>query len=559
MKWAFWFLVPLVVWGQDIAVQYFTQDSDIREAYDRDDISYETYIELLRLIEEKVEVNSGDLQRLLVIPGVNIEDINALERIRQERGFFQDISEVERAFPGDFKFIEPFISVVPPSYFPLKGSLKLYTSRYFKDDDNMFQNLYYRTRWNSWEIDGGLKQYENGIVYPLYRSLEYKGKSLEFIIGSYRKKLGEGLLVGKEPYVKSSFRWGNLKTLWLSPQYGWSNGAYVSYFFASDWQVQGYISYDNFDSVGHNAFAAAVSYKKPRTGEIGIIAYRGSFWENDSNGGTFSQIGSSIFGNFSKKPLTLTGEFALLDNGSWGFYSQLLRSLSYGASLGWDFWLYHPDFRSLYSYGYCERKIYRYYSVDSLDNDLRFSQVGQVGTYGRMKWQFVGNFYGELSMSWYRVPIYARTGSYWLGAIKYLRKKDDAKLYYFRELYSRSDSTTVRDNLGISGEQTITDFLRIEYSGYYRWEESYLYERLKCSVSAWGIVWLSPWENLWTGIKIRRRDTELGNPDEGYYDFAIVERVSTEPVYLKAEISNRKYDNSNNLSTWISLSINMNF
>ena len=149
------FVVSLA-FAQDIAVQYFQSTDDIREAKDRDEITYDQYVELLQLFEEKVEVNTGNLRRLLAIPGVTREDIEALEAARIDKGPFRNKRDVKRHYRGDFDLIEPFIVVVPPVKINISGYAKVYTNRDYaapSDDSDPYHKTKLKLRYKNFFFD----------------------------------------------------------------------------------------------------------------------------------------------------------------------------------------------------------------------------------------------------------------------------------------------------------------------------------------------------------------------------------------------------------------------
>jgi hypothetical protein len=112
-------------------MQYFQTPEDLQNALSEDEISFVQYAELIQLMEEKVDINHGNLYRLTIIPGVEKLSIDSLTAARDAFGPFRNVAEAKKYFPADFQIIESFVDVQQMGKSAVPGYIKIYTRRYF--------------------------------------------------------------------------------------------------------------------------------------------------------------------------------------------------------------------------------------------------------------------------------------------------------------------------------------------------------------------------------------------------------------------------------------------
>ncbi|MGB9561278.1 MAG: hypothetical protein ACPL6C_00550, partial [bacterium] len=212
---------------------YFTSDEDIWASYYRGELTYEQTIELVDMYETKVEINSDDLSRLLLIPGFDNEDLNYLENLRAIKGGWKSLNAFEKDYNRDFELILPFIRVTPLLPRPISGEFYFYNYSKFKnlgegivtidtvDEYGQYYTIidtittYYPPR-NSFSLKLTSKKYGNFNSYfeqSGNNSIICKRRSYNisiwkgfFVLGNFNYSFGEGVLVGRYPTIPSSMR-----------------------------------------------------------------------------------------------------------------------------------------------------------------------------------------------------------------------------------------------------------------------------------------------------------------------------------------------------------------
>ncbi|RKZ33586.1 hypothetical protein DRQ33_03960 [bacterium] len=541
--------------AQDIAVQYFQEIDDISNAYYNDEITEEQYYELIQLFESKGEVNSGNLRRLLIIPGVEQEEIEALETTLLDKGYFRDIADVQSAFIGDFNLIAPFITVLPPRLKPFSGYFKLYTSRDYNspanwDDPYHSSKLYIKGKKFSVDIKHRQKGTEMGKL--TYRSIKYNGKDLNLIVGNfYRKDLGYGLLVGRHislpSYEKDSDGLGYI----LSPYYGDMNGLYFRWEIGPHWSISSAIStnYYKNDSYQH-LMSASIGYYQSRLGRLGLVLYEGALVDFDEhNRAEIRQSGASVYGEYRKWDWKLRNETAIMNNGSWGTNFYLYSPREDGASFVWKLWAYHPQFQALYSNGECDRGYESYYP-DDFSFYLKLYQAGELGSYLSASFYLMQNIKAYIKASFFQIANSKDNGGEIYLGFKYsMRRQGYINFYIDRKYDGWSPSYTkgaTKDKINLSIKWTpITQFYTKLY-GYFKWNDYYHYWRNEFRLS--NTFYYEPHDDIEFGLKLERRDSDIDDPECGYYTIAPVFNLDVGDVDWRTEFSFRKYDDESGWS-----------
>ena len=544
------------VWAQDIAVQYFQEIEDIKNAYYNNEITEEQYYELLQLYEDKVEVNTGNLRRLLSIPGVTREDVQALERARLDRGPFRDMGDVRRAFPGDFNLIEPFITVVPPIKKHFTGYFKIYTSRDYasppdRDDPSYSTKLYLRS--GRWSADIRHRQKGEYMGQLTYRSIQYNGKHFDLAIGNYyRKEQGFGLLVGRylslPSYEKDVEKGTNYL---LSPYYGDLNGIYFRWEIGPHWSVSSELSTNYYkDNSYQHLISGSVGYYKRRMGRVGVVFYQGRLVDFKDDGvADFSQYGASVFGEyFLKNRWKLRNETAVLDNGAWGTNLIVYSPRRDRVSIQWKFWAYHSGFHALYSDGECDRDYETYYPP-GFSFYLKDYRAGEMGGYMSTRFPLGGDFRGEIRGIYYNVPNKGSHGGEGYISVKYSAgRRGYATLYIDRQIDHDYNGTDTKDKINLSIRWSPTAKISTKFYTYFRWGDydNSTYWRNSYRVSASAYYRVRRKGEI--GVRIERYDSDVDDPNIGYYTFLPSVRFNLGGIDWRTELSFRKYDDEDGIS-----------
>ncbi len=548
-------LVAVSLWGQDVAVQYFQQLDDIKNAYYNGDITEDQYYELLQLYEEKVEVNTGNLRRLLSIPGVSREDVEALEAARLDRGPFRDMEDVRRYFPGDFNLIEPFITVVPPVKKPFSGYLKIYTSRDFAsppdwDDPSHSGKLYFRS--GKWSADIRYRQKGLSMGQLTYRSIEYNGRDLDISIGNYyRKEQGFGLLVGRYlslPSYEKDVESG--ADYLLSPYYGDLNGVYFRWEIGPHWSVSSELStnYYKDDSYQH-LISGSVGYYKRRVGRLGVVFYQGKLIDfNDDGAAVYQQYGGSVFGEYFWRGWKFRNETGVLDNGAWGTNLFVYSPREDGVSIQWKLWAYHPDFHALYSDGECDRDYETYYPP-GFSFYLKDYRAGEVGGYMSTRFPLGRKFRGEVRGIYYNVPNKDSHGGEGYVSINYsMGRRGYATVYIDRQIDHDQNGMDTKDKVNLTVRYKPTRKITIKFYSYFRSGE---YDNSEYWRNSYRVAVAATYKfrkHAELGLRLERYDSDIDNPEVGYYTILPSIRFDFAGADWRTEFSFRKYDDESGVS-----------
>ncbi len=536
-----------ILYAQDIAVQYFQNTDDIREAKDNNEITYEQYVELMQLFEEKIEVNTGNLRRLLSIPGVDRSDIEALEAARIDKGPFRNKAQVKRNYRGDFNLIEPFIVVVPPVKLHISGYAKVYTSRDYaapSDNSDPYQKAKLQLRYKKFYYDMVIRQSGNGMGLLSSRSLKYSSRKAEIIVGNYyRKELGYGLMVGRYLSISSTYKDNDAAGYLLSPTYGDMNGLYARWNATKKWQFATAISGNWYDSSSQNLLSGAVSYYKRKIGKIGMVFFTGSVTDIEDNADyTYSQTGASVFGEIRFSGWKLRNETGLLTDGSWGTQYYLYSPRRGGGSMQWIFWAYHPHFRPFYSDGEADYGTKSYYP-DSFEFYLKSKQAGEYGSAASVRFPLYKKIKGEMDFSFFNVANDPDNGAKSQVSVKYDGGRGKyVNIYADRRWDGWDANGDTKDKVSVSSKFRIFEKFTLQSYAYMNWTH-YQEGNWRNGAKVSETVWFRPQKTLEFGFKAERNDGNLDDPEYGYWGISLTPHINIRNANWKTEFSFRKYDN----------------
>lgn len=423
-------LLYTTIWGQvETQAIYFTSDDDIWASYYRGELTYEQTIELIDLYETKVDLNSGDLSRLLSIPGFDINDLKKLEDLRAIKSGWKNLNAFEKDYDGDFELIMPFVRISPLKPQALSGEFYLYNYAKYKDlnqsivtTDSVDEHgeyytiidtimTYYPPK-NSMSFKLVSKKYgnlstfweqsgQNSIIMKR-RSYNISRGSLFLVLGNFNYSFGEGVLVGRYPTISTSLRNhfqkedskinDKIAKYYLTPKDGWMNGLYFTtkYKKISPALI---ISRNDFSEIATSIVAGKVEYLFDKKRRVGL-AYA------HADGSKRIRYGSDGLSMFFYAPFgkdVLEGEFAFFPRAvadtvtiknQFGIVIKTSRAKD-GIKMGLELWHYSKDFTNMYAYTLADPDYYYTYLGDTLKNPYKY--------YNRYKGESGGQTRTEIS------------------------------------------------------------------------------------------------------------------------------------------------------------------
>ena len=204
---------PASLNSQTFSIFYFENEEDLLEGLDSGDIDYETYVDLLQLMREKVDLNGNELYRLQEIPGVTRFEEELIKKFRKEQGGFTGIDELAGIDGLDYQRIRAFVKV---GYVTgttagglFEGRVTLQTEFDISEDVEREDEIRLKTKaGGDWSIYFDLELEDDDLSYWQRRYIEYRGiPGLNRIVaGTYSAKFGEGLVVGKSSLLPQEYR-----------------------------------------------------------------------------------------------------------------------------------------------------------------------------------------------------------------------------------------------------------------------------------------------------------------------------------------------------------------
>ena len=565
---------------------YFTSDDDIWAAYYRGELTYEQTIELIDMYETKVDLNRGDLSRLLSIPGFETEDLRVIENLRATKGKWKNISDFERSYPGDFELIAPFVEVVEISESPISGEFYLYNySRYMSHARGIVtidtvdeygepyqiidtMDVYYPPK-NTISFTAFSKRY--GKLFANFEqsggsSMVCKRRSYELafgqsylILGSFNRGWGSGVLVGRYLTISSSLR-NHRKTTdtsasidkishyYLDPRDGWMNGLYFTTRYGSF--APGVIfSHNKFSQILSVLYSGKVEYYTGKRTRFGF-AYAHS---ELSGRAKFKSDGISGFCFVPTNLATLEAEFAFIPftradtaefKNQWGLNLKTSRSKD-KVKTSFNFWDYSKSYTSLYAYGLADPDYYYTELGDTMKDPYKYYNRYEGETGGEFRaelrpineLEFTGrtryyidrigdasNLYTTAELS-YHPPFIDEISLAYSLDVESLTVKS-----YFSEYYKLYSRKTLFEWLELRGLFEITTKKSSTY-GYYNGT----YDRLEFRFSKYKPVTLS--------LSFKWYDSNFEQPANGYLESTIEQGLDFYGFDFSARYDLRIYEN----------------
>ena len=561
---------PTVALSQQASVQYLTSFDDISAALEAGDITYGQYIELINLMESKIELNSGNLRRLLAIPGVEESDIEALSEARDKYGPFKSIEEAKKHFPGDFRLIEHFVEISPPMRVPINGSIRLYYRSGFNSppyDDEPYSNLKVTLERDNIRTQWRIRRSGDRQVQVASRYLQLNSNRIELIVGNYyRKRLGYGLLVGRNISISTRWRDNSAINYIVSPYYGDPNGIFAKIWLLPKVNVSVALSANSYNSSAQYMGAFSAKFRRNRNESVGLVIYWGKLVAKDTLEAKLTQYGGSVFGERKFSIGKIRSEFAVLDNGAWGLNANLYSG--WRTNLVLKFWAYHPDFLALYSDGSCDRGYETFY-LDESDFYIRNYQAGELGFYSSIR-KYVGeNTTINLRSSFFKSSIsYDNGGEIYFGATFYPSPYFDVRASVSHRFDGWGATGTSKNRIYLVTNERIMRKLRNRTSVYFRREDYSGGDRTTRYRLKTDFKWLvKSW--LMLNINFERYSYKTTNPaveryqgretNYSYWNLYIVPSIMGRFSEARTTLSFRKVDGESGISLLVRFNLDINW
>lgn len=164
------FFIPLNLGAEEeseVDAQLWESDADIRDTYESGGIDFDTYDTLLKLYDDKVDLNLADTDTMRTLPGITLDEAEAIVKSRENNPFAQTEDLIKRNLIDELRYdqIRIFITVTPPVEKKLIAPSG---------------DIYFRT---SARIEDNVDNYIPGEIYsPTRETLRFRMKNL----GRYR-------------------------------------------------------------------------------------------------------------------------------------------------------------------------------------------------------------------------------------------------------------------------------------------------------------------------------------------------------------------------------------
>ncbi len=535
--------------AQNISVNYYSSIDDIYASFEVGDLTYEQYTDLASLFESKVDINNDNLQRLLIIPGVNSNDIAPLKKKRDEGVIFKNLRQVANVFPNDIELISPFIDIIPKRDQGMNGNFRIYKRCDFEApalSNDPYHSGRMELRWSDFSMDYRFKQQADLELQTTYRNVRYNTNDVEIVLGNYDAHLGYGLLVGRKISHSTLERSNSARSYLASPFYGDLNGLFASLYLHRKWKLKLAISANKYGKTSQSMAGIAASWNNSQKEQKGIVIYFGKFSSADMDSEKIEQYGLSIFGinNFFKNKLQY--ELAVLNNGSWGG-NLILTPSKKTCNIAWKFWVYHPDFIVLYSDGFCDRGYEKYYPRGN-EFYLKAYQAGELGTDINLKIKPIRKLSINCVTSFFSMPnSLSNGGEIYLSGIYKFNNNDNLRLSYTRNWEGLGISGDTKDKVYIAHQWEIGNSIYIRENFYYKWNnytESNKKEQywVKSELIYAFYNWLS------FSLRLDRNDSNVDDNSIGYWKLTLSPIISDRFSNVKTSISLKKTDSMSEVS-----------
>ncbi len=362
----FFFLICLAIFGyhnsaaQVISPEFYQTEEDLLDGLNQGELTFDQYLELLDLMQRKIDLSSVDSQEVIQIPDLELSDLkdSTVNQLEQEKlsAFLKPSIKTEKEFQGEvvWQFQQRFSEdKLTKNYFNLTTTV----------NKNLSFNLEAQNQTNQTEIRR--------------RSLQYfiSSQKLHVILGNFQRKFGKGVNIGNRTYLNySSDSTLSAPNTFLFPLFTRYNGIFLNH--QNEKFIPSVFYSENRFGVYQDRIVAGEFLLQIKKFKIGPIFS----WQRISDKSyRFQNHCGSIFGEYQDKTFNLSGEVAFLDRGAQGGVGEFsLTKEKY--SLRGIFWSYSADFIYPPSGGNSNPD-YELIDLENLNLSFRSRQAGENGIY----------------------------------------------------------------------------------------------------------------------------------------------------------------------------------
>ena len=525
--------------AQLISSEIYETEEDLLEGLQLGYLTLDQYLELLDMIRSKLYPASDDADRLFFVPDVSSLDV--LQVKAKNQGV--DLSQKVGSFLAEEK---------KKSRLPFSGRLvwKLYQELAEEGDaENYLLCQVTNGRRMIWHIEADQQANSSqaaltsGDLRVRKRSLKFllPEYSSEVVLGNFDKRIGLGLNVGYHPLIGYSTR-SDFKPedSFLYPALGRYNGIYGESKLKSFTMVAFY-SRNKRQEIENRISAFDLSFRK--IGRRVCLCFSEGELKNIKSRRTLTDDCKSLHFNFKLKPVTLSGEYALLPGKKSGLAIELYSSRkSYSFDLSW--WRYEDDFIHPHGGG-ISNPDYESVYLDEIDYTYSSRQAGERGVFFKSRYRIIERITLDFSYSrWKERSDLPDKMKLRLGS-GYKFSRDFSFTVYqlwtdYRVDDEQIDRTTSSLNLFLSPHRKLDFNLIANYRN--TLSKDYGDLRLKIRTRA-----LSPFDFvLW----LKYNDPNFSRRSDGYLSFHLQETLRFfESCFVSAEYIAKFYEDENKVDT----------
>lgn len=395
LTFAYWFL-PSSAEPQYISSEIYETEEDLLEGLEKGYLTLDQYLELLDMIQRKVYGSSKEADKLIFVPDVSSLDV--LQVKAKDQGV--DLSQKVGSFLAEEK---------KKSRLPFSGRLVWKLHQELAEEgaaENYLLCQVTNGRRMIWHIEAD--QQANSSQAPLTSGdLRVRRRSVKFlvpeyssevILGNFDQRIGLGLNVGYHPlFGYSSDSDFESENSFLYPALGRFNGIYEELKLKS-LAIVAFYSRNKREGIENRIGALDLSLSR-RGVDVGLCISRGEL-RNTEDKNVYTDDCKSLHFNWKLKPLTLSGEYALLPSKKSGLAFELYSSRkSYSFDLSW--WRYEDQFVHPHGGG-VSNPDYESINLDDIDYTYRSRQAGERGVFFKSRYTILRRLSLDFSYSQWR-------------------------------------------------------------------------------------------------------------------------------------------------------------
>ena len=513
---------------------------------------YDQFVELLDLFQDKVDLNGTELKRLLVIPGIDEEDVTAIEMFRDSLKYFHSINEFKELYRGESEIILPFVVVLPPTLKRYTAGWHLYNRTYIHDAENPpYTSLKGSVAGEGMTARIYAKNYNDEPLNIRKRSLTLKRQNWRLVLGNYSESFGMGVLVGKYMYLSSTLRENDPWRLFFFPSDGKLNGLYYErlngrFRPAAALSVNDYYLVRNMMLAGR--LATALTEKISGAG----IIYYGSLFDKETQI-TSHQGGFSISASSGKMN---SFEVSILDNGALGAAAEAGERFK-RTNLSVSGWAYSRDFVAMYSGGPAHYGREYVSLEDSMEIELYTRQAGERGAKLDVRFPIVKFVTLSLDHTYWTTPFVQENGLYSTGKLRIAyRGLSSYGAFVYDDRYEKG-VRTLKETLRGSARYRIATAVELSAYASLRWTTETndrfrtISTYVKCKKNIVGRGGVS--------LRLKRYDPDLSDAeDAAYYELALTPAIDVGDFSVSLEGKVKHYDDGATTHYEVRLNIDQN-